>query len=702
MTTAATFPLVAAAVHGVLAVVWAVLAADFWNLLRLRRPQGVAYRILPLITTLLATHYTLFVVNDLTPSELGGGAVPLHGLVDLLIDLGLVAGVALGGHLVPVFLTQGGRPSRRWLVVNYGLAAVVAGTILARVVMPGPSTLWLRFWVVQMTYLIVGAAFGFRNLRRAARPGHWLPGALGEVRRFDVVMVAVTLLALAGAIAVQAVTGAGLQALMLRPAAPAPILGLVLHTALGLAFAAIFAVRTLGRFSQQLPLALETLGVAVAAVFGVPLLTARLAHPEAQHLAQAAAVAAFLVLVLPGQAWLARALDRVVFRRSHRRWAELEAFLATLSPELGVAETCRRLLGEATRVLRLRGAALLVTNGEAFAQGRLAAAPLVRAWPRGEADTIPRPILGASEAGDLAPALREALIEADVVCVLPVASPRRRWGHLFLSSGLLGAPFSEEDRQAVTAFADRLALALDGADILARAAAVERSLAHAEKLAAIGELTARVAHEIRNPVTAARSLAQQLARAPGTPFAEEHGLILGELDRVERQVAALLHFARREDLRLAPVDLGDLVRATLEAYRPRIETAGVALEVDVADGVVVRADAERLRQVLVNLIENALDALADGAGERRLALGVSADNGSGAIRVRDTGAGLPPDRLPRLFEPFYTTKEHGTGLGLAIAKRTIDAHGGRLSAAAAPGGGAVFTVQLPTVRSMEP
>jgi signal transduction histidine kinase/uncharacterized membrane protein YsdA (DUF1294 family) len=695
MTTAATFPLVAAAVHGVLAVVWAVLAADFWNLLRRRRPQGVAYRILPLITGFLAAHYALFVVNDLTPTELGGHAYPLHGLVDVLIDVGLVVEVALGGHMVPVFLTQGGRPSRGWLAVNYGLAALVAGTILARLVVPGPSPMWPRFWAVQMTYLGVAALLAFLNLRRAVRPGHWLPGALGEVRRFDVIMVAVTLLALAGAIAVQIVTGAGLQTLTRRPAAPAPILALALHTVLGLAFAAVFAVRTLGRFSQQLPLALAMLGGAVGAVFGVPLLTARLAHPEAQHLVQAAAVVALLVLILPGQAWLAHALDRVVFRRSHRRWAELEAFLATLPPELGVAETCRRLLTETTRVLRLRGAALLLEDGEALAHGRIATAPLVRAWPRAEPDAPTRPILGASEAGDLAPALREALIEADVVCVLPVASPRRRWGHLFLSSGLLGAPFSEEDHQAVTAFADRLALALDGADILARAAAVERSLAHAEKLAAIGELTARVAHEIRNPVTAARSLAQQLARAPGTPFAEEHRLILGELDRVERQVAGLLRFARRDELRLEAVELAPLVREACDALGTRLGAAGIEVELDVAGSVAARGDREKLRQVLLNLIENAIDALAASDGARRLRVAAASTNGSATVEVADSGPGVPAEALARLFDPFFSTKPHGTGLGLAIVKRTVEAHGGRISAEGAPGAGLLLRVELP-------
>src|SRR4029453_17529631 len=111
-------------------------------------------------------------------------------------------------------------------------------------------------------------------------------------------------------------------------------------------------------------------------------------------------------------------------------------------------------------------------------------------------------------------------------------------------------------------FGAQLARVLDAAELLARTVVVERSLAHAEKLAAIGELTARIAHEIRNPVAAARSLAQQLASEPGSPFGEEHELILTELDRVERQGADLLRFARRDEPRLAPGNAGVLAPAT--------------------------------------------------------------------------------------------------------------------------------------------
>jgi signal transduction histidine kinase len=239
---------------------------------------------------------------------------------------------------------------------------------------------------------------------------------------------------------------------------------------------------------------------------------------------------------------------------------------------------------------------------------------------------------------------------------------------------------------------------LDAADLLARTVAAERSLAHAEKLAAIGELAARFAHDIRNPVTGARSLAQQLARDPTSPANAEHaGIILEELERVERQVRDLLRFSRREEFRFEPVDLTALVQATLARLRPRLDAAGVTLEIAGAADAVVRADAEKLGQVLVNLIENAVDAMTD-VQERRLSLTVAAENGTVSMRVSDTGAGVAAEALPHLFEPFYSGKASGTGLGLAIAKRTIDAHGGRIAADRRAGSGLVVTMELPADR----
>src|SRR5262249_39769756 len=156
-------------------------------------------------------------------------------------------------------------------------------------------------------------------------------------------------------------------------------------------------------------------------------------------------------------------------------------------------------------------------------------------------------------------------------------------------------------------------------------------------LAAIGETAARIAHDIRNPVTAARSLAQQLVEEPGSPFAAEHGLILEELDRVERQVAVLLRFARREELNVEALHLGELARAVIARAARRLDDAVVTAAFSARAGIRVSADREKLRQVLINLVENAIDALGGKDADRHLVVEVEERDGCAALRVRDNG-----------------------------------------------------------------
>jgi signal transduction histidine kinase len=355
---------------------------------------------------------------------------------------------------------------------------------------------------------------------------------------------------------------------------------------------------------------------------------------------------------------------------------------------------CARAVGELSRALGLQAAAILLHDGRSVVDGDLDVASIERVWSRDGA-TVPERTFSGIAYRDLPRPVAAALMAADVSMVVPVASPRRRWGHVFIRTDLRGATFNEEEDAAIDGVADQLALILDGCELVSRAVTVERALAHAEKLAAIGELAARVAHEIRNPITAARSLAQQLSREPSAPFKEELGIILGELERVERQVAALLRFAKREELTCAPVDVGALVRATVDHCRPRLDAAGTSVELDAPPGIVARGDAEKLRQVLINLIENAADALASCPGPRALWLVVERTAERVAVAVRDSGPGVAADVLPRLAEPFFSLKPAGTGLGLAIARRTVEAHGGRLLMASPPGAGLIVTVELP-------
>jgi signal transduction histidine kinase len=442
-----------------------------------------------------------------------------------------------------------------------------------------------------------------------------------------------------------------------------------------------------------------TLALVVATTllhFGLPRFAGHLGDPEARVLVGAATVAMLLLVLVPGRAALEMLVRGVTFRRGRRCRAALQRFLHTLAPELGARECCRRALAEVVRVMDLRGAAILLDrDARAIACEGLAPEALEGVWPRGpEADRLPRLPFEFYSIQD-AP-LRKALSDTGVALVVPITSPRAAWGHLFVAEGVLSHVTQEEQHvETLATFAAQLALVLDATDLHARAVAVERSLAHAEKLAAIGELSARIVHEIRNPVTAARSLAQQLAQEPGVAFGAELGVILAELERVERQVADLLRFARQDRLQPEPTDLAALVRATLARFAPRFAQAGIATDVALAEGVTAVVDREKIHQVLVNVIENAIDALAADGADRRLHVTLAVDGRVAHLCVSDNGPGVDADAVARLFEPFFSLKAHGTGLGLAIAKRTIDAHGGRIHAERGGNAGMTMHVELP-------
>jgi signal transduction histidine kinase len=408
---------------------------------------------------------------------------------------------------------------------------------------------------------------------------------------------------------------------------------------------------------------------------------------------------AALVLVFGNQSWLDAIIDRFLLRGGHSRRVALERFMRSLSPEIGAVACCQRVVDELVRIFQLRGAVFLFCGGSTVAQaGTIRIEPLLRVWDDGHCiDGLPARPFSLASFRELAPSLQEALVDAEIVGMLPIVSPRRRWGVAFATASPISASMGTADRQEMQNLASQLARILDATELIDRVVTVERSLAHADKLAAIGETAARIAHDIRNPVTAARSLAQQLVReSDATESAEAASLILSELERVEHQVASLLRFARRDEYRFAAVDIGALVRATLESVRGRAIASRVAVHTQIADDVTARVDAEKMRQVLLNLVDNALDALANGADQPRLHVSVSRANAHAHVTIADNGPGAPAAALPHLFEPFFSLKEKGTGLGLAIVKRTVEAHDGRIVVSPAHPG-ITFDIELPLV-----
>ncbi|MFZ5587546.1 MAG: sensor histidine kinase [Thermodesulfobacteriota bacterium] len=220
-------------------------------------------------------------------------------------------------------------------------------------------------------------------------------------------------------------------------------------------------------------------------------------------------------------------------------------------------------------------------------------------------------------------------------------------------------------------------------------------VAEAAHLAAVGRLAGSVAHEVRNPLSALRGLVQYLAKgaAPDSRQAEMAGLAVSEVDRLERVVSGLLEYTRPRPPRRLAMDLGETVKATLDLVADDPRAEGVAIAYHEAEGLPqVAADPDQMRQVVLNLALNALEAM-NGRGGLEISLNRQGQNL--VLAVADQGPGLPPGDPEQVFDPFFSTRERGTGLGLAIARRIVEAHGGRISAANRPQGGAVFSLSLP-------
>jgi signal transduction histidine kinase len=234
---------------------------------------------------------------------------------------------------------------------------------------------------------------------------------------------------------------------------------------------------------------------------------------------------------------------------------------------------------------------------------------------------------------------------------------------------------------------------------VARSVSAERRTIQDRHAQSLEQLSASIAHEIRNPITAAKSLVQQMGEDPASEQNVDYAHVaLEELDRVERSISHVLRFARDEEMSLQEMALPEVLDSALETFRDRVARNGVAIERDVATDGAIRGDPEKLRRVLINLIGNALDALEQAQTPKPRIEVTAGENLAGTevwLRVRDNGPGIEPETLQKIFSPFYTSKRDGTGLGLALSKKVMDAHGGSLEASSTPGAGAEFLLTFP-------
>ena len=223
-----------------------------------------------------------------------------------------------------------------------------------------------------------------------------------------------------------------------------------------------------------------------------------------------------------------------------------------------------------------------------------------------------------------------------------------------------------------------------------------------EKLASLGVLAAGVAHEIRNPLTAikARLFTQQKALAPGSRGRADAEFIGREIDRLEKIVSDFLRFARPVEPKRVPLSLAELLHEVSQLMAPQLRQLSIEITVErIIEGKIF-GDPEQLKQVLINLVQNAADALKAGgtiklrAIQRRMLL-VDQMRETVIIEVEDNGPGIPLEVQKRLFDPFFTTKQSGTGLGLSIAARIVEKHAGALRVETAVNRGTIFGIVLP-------
>lgn len=306
----------------------------------------------------------------------------------------------------------------------------------------------------------------------------------------------------------------------------------------------------------------------------------------------------------------------------------------------------------------------------------------------------------AAETLSIAP---EEVIGRDLLAVLPSAAPLFEYRHeaigreceIEIRDGTI-IPLGFSNSFFVDTIRRRNAVIITFRD-LSDVRELQRKVRHAERLATIGSVAAGVAHEIRNPLFGISATSQILVRElPPGPLRQLTEDMLDEVRRLNDLVTSLVAYGRPQAQRLTEVEAGHLASEAVEAARARAEQVATTLEVtEEMPPARLLADADQLKQVILNLVLNAIEA--NPGGRVEVSTSLSRDSQNIVVRVRDHGRGIPPHELEKVFDLFFTTKPKGSGMGLAISSKIVQDHGGVITAANARGGGALFEVRLPVM-----
>ncbi len=291
--------------------------------------------------------------------------------------------------------------------------------------------------------------------------------------------------------------------------------------------------------------------------------------------------------------------------------------------------------------------------------------------------------------------------------VIPMSLKNEICGLLLVTSKISQTPFFEDDRDFLLILANQLAASVENANLFEREKTAfeelrktQEQLIQSEKLAALGQLSARVAHEVNNPLGIIKNYLELMSIETGENDhpSEYVGIVSEEVDRIARIVRQLLDFYRPDSGEEVETNISAVLEETLLLVSMHLEKKGLTVEQDFqVEPAMIMASPEQMKQVFLNLIMNATDFTPAGG---TITVTLESDGDDLLIQFRDTGPGIPEEDLPRVFEPFFTTRKgaSGTGLGLAVCKGIVQKYNGTISALNHSEGGAVFVIRIPRIK----
>ncbi len=298
----------------------------------------------------------------------------------------------------------------------------------------------------------------------------------------------------------------------------------------------------------------------------------------------------------------------------------------------------------------------------------------------------------------------ERMINLEAEISIPIISKNKLIGILNLGHKEGKEIYSNEDLELLSTLANQAAVAIENARLYENLKQSQDTLRRADRLSSLGLLTAGLAHEIRNPLVAIRTFTQLLPeRYDDAEFREGfQGLALKEVDRICGLITDLLSFARPSKPNVAPEDMGDVIEGIARILETQAKEKGVEIVRDFGANLPkVWIDREQMKQVFMNLILNAIQAVKDG-GSIAVSTRVYSRNHAGEtgqfvqVEIRDSGIGIPEENLEHIFDPFFTNKDEGSGLGLSISHQIVQEHGGYITVESKLEKGTAFFINLPT------